>query len=122
MIIMMMMIMMTMMMMMMTMMISVLAMFSIVTPQPTLQHQPTRHRGTDTTWAREMIKLTSRQHSRSNVSALSPHLGPREEELQDKKPERRVPEPGQRQLRTRQTAADLWSRTGIAPRTMLSVL
>ena len=84
----------------------------MVTPQPILQHQPTRQSGTETSWAREMIKLTRRQHSLSKVSAVSPHLGqPREEEAEQQertsRPERRVPEPGQRQLRTRQRAADL---------------
>ena len=89
-------------------------MLSMVTPQPILQHQPTRQSGTETSWAREMIMLTRRQHSRSNVSAFSPHLGqPREVEVEQQertiRPDRRVPEPGHRQLSTRQTAADLWT-------------
>ena len=96
----------------------------MVTPQPMLQHQPTRQRGTETSWARAMMRLTRRQHTLSKVSGLSPHLGPREEEHLERtmRPERRVPEPGQRQLRTRQSAADLWSSTGMAPLTRLVVL
>ena len=99
-------------------------MLMMVTPQPMLQHQPTRQRGTETSWAREMIRFTRRQHSRSKVSGLSAHLGPREEEHLEttRTPDRRVPEPGQRQLSTRQTAAHLWSRTGMAPLTRLVVL
>ena len=101
-----------------------LAMLMIVTPQPILQHQPTRQSGTETNWASEMIRFTRRQHSRSKVSGLSPHLGPREEEHLEttRTPERRVPEPGQRQFSTRQTAAHLWSSTGMDPRTRLVVL
>ena len=96
----------------------------MVTPQPMLQHQPTRQRGTETSWAREMMRFTRRQHSLSKVSGWSPHLGPREEEHLEttRRPDRRVPEPGQRQLSTRQTAADLWSSTGMAPRTRDLVL
>ena len=99
-------------------------MLMIVIPQPMLQHQPTRQRGTETSWAREMMRFTRRQHSLSKVSGWSPHLGPREEEHLEttRRPDRRVPEPGQRQLSTRQTAADLWSSTGMAPRTRFLVL
>ena len=99
-------------------------MLMIVIPQPMLQHQPTRQRGTETSWAMEMMRLTRRQHTLSKVSGRSPHLGPREEEHLEttSRPDRRVPEPGHRQLRTRQTAADLWSSTGMAPRTKFLVL
>ena len=141
------------------------------TPQPTLQHQPTRHSGTVTTCATLIATFTSTQHTLhsahvspvcqscvhvsqcvsiedtchlSNVSACACQRGQPtvagEEQLQQastRRPDTRVPghvvwlrrhvarvaapRPGHRQLSTRQTAADLWLRTGMAPLIRLSV-
>ena len=46
-----------------------LAMLTRDTPQPTLQHQPTRHRGTVTIMARQITRFTRRQQTlKSSVS------------------------------------------------------
>ena len=114
-------------------------------PHPTLQHQPTRHRGTVIIWAKHITKFTSTQQTLmvnhleiltkricvdlSNVSESACHLGQPtvagDEHLQQastRNPDNKVPDPGQRQLRTKHNAAVLWLRIGIAPFMILSVI